>query len=64
MPGSIVMTLPTSSVSVDSVESRGASWIEHADAVAEAVAEVVAVAGRLDHVAGERVGLDAGHARA
>ena len=35
-----------------------------ADAVAEAVAEVVAVAGRLDHVARERVGLDAGHARA
>ena len=61
MPGSIVTTLPASSMSVDSRERRGASWMDDADAVAEAVAEVVAVAGGRDHVARDRVGLDAGH---
>src|SRR5205085_10309863 len=35
----------------------------HADAMAEAVAEMFAVARALDHVPGDPVGLDAGHSR-
>ena len=54
MPGSMVTTFPTWSVSVDSAREARRLVDEQADAVAEAVAEAVAVAGRRDHVPGER----------
>ena len=61
MPGSMVKTAP----SQEGVARPGAdAWVfvdGEADAVAEAVAELVAVAGLLDDAAGEAVRLLAGH---
>ena len=62
MPGSIVKTMLSSSTSFDVRPTRGASCTE-ANAVAEAVAKGLAVAGGLDHVVCDHVALLAGHAR-
>ena len=63
MPGSQLTRLPGSSMSVDSGRTVGRLVHLEPDPVAEAVPELLAPAGLLDHAARRPVGVGAAHAR-
>jgi len=63
MPGSTVTTIPGRNSSSPPVFAEGGEFVDFAaDAVAETVAEFLAVAGFFDDVAGNAVGLERGDA--